>query len=1042
MRRLELLIFTLCNCLHFHVVRASTTGLSDHAVVGTQDNVLLSGAEGLAKWTLSAPASDGSECHMLPDTNFNTTKIIVTVQVSDSTACCTACRTHVDCLASVFSAIQQRCDLHNVTGLQARIHQSGYQACFPGPAKNEAVAAIPAKVPGDHLTDLQNAKIIDDPLFDVNFRNDSVWGGRTWTYTATFTPPQSLSDAETILLVFDGVKMGATVSLNGKVLGTITDQFLRVKYNVVNELMLGKTNTLALVFDLDIFVNGRFMACSGGWDWAPYAKTYNRWGTKVFTLGIWKDVYLVPVVSKAAAIMHVVPAITYTGAYPTEPLTTTTAAPFHVNVTLHTWAAKATTAQLTASGTWSSSHQVASTVTIPAGEATVSIAMMAKGVELWWPNGFGQQPLYNIKTSLAFIGSSPSMDTESRTSSHPAAAEISSVSATRQVGFRYAVLVTGNDTDPAYVKAAATEEGSSPKGQMNTFIFRVNGAPVFAKGANMVPMEELEGRSNADAFRYLVMNAATAGFTILRNWGGGIFQYDAWYDALDEFGILCYQDLMYAQGGHVPTYDDPTQAAEIAHQVRRLSHHPSLVLYTSCNECIFHGNMTLFVNFAMEVVAAEDKTTPIWPACPASGWRSGVNRLTGFPSGKPLKIGGHTLDLHGPYIKGCTTAFVPANGCYGSEAKDPFKVSTQMLVNQTIWPPWGHSGPIGVGLPGTSFSEYGFTVMSSFESMSAQLSPSQWGINQPVFSQRNYPCDNFIHAFFGKEFGNVSDVGEVALQRQTWQCMIAQAFSQKQYTEALRSMNTVLVQFWQYNEIWPTGGWGSIEYGTPGKGQSVGGRWKPLMHFLRRSIFASVGAACMDDGRCYVRNDAKTAFEGSLRLTLIRLLTGATAWNETLPLAIARGAHTVQWVCVKGGDSGTNCTGWDEILNSANCTRSTCVFNADVFGQEGTKPISSNQQPLLPPGKLQVARDVAVTSVVGEVNAEGLIPVIVRSNGTALLVTLTTLAAGVFSDNVFLLTQYAPAELLFTPYGPPDVATLKASLRTVHLAQYMKTKLY
>lgn len=60
----------------------------------------------------------------------------------------------------------------------------------------------------------------------------------------------------------------------------------------------------------------------------------------------------------------------------------------------------------------------------------------------------------------------------------------------------------------------------------------------------MVPMEELEGRSNADALRYLVVNAATAGFTILRNWGGGIFQYDAWYDALDEFGILCYQDLM------------------------------------------------------------------------------------------------------------------------------------------------------------------------------------------------------------------------------------------------------------------------------------------------------------------------------------------------------------------------------------------------------------------------------------------------------------------------------------------------------------------
>ena len=61
----------------------------------------------------------------------------------------------------------------------------------------------------------------------------------------------------------------------------------------------------------------------------------------------------------------------------------------------------------------------------------------------------------------------------------------------------------------AGISQAAAQDGSSPKGGMTTFIFRVNGAPVFAKGANLVPMEELEGRSNADALRYLVMNAAT-----------------------------------------------------------------------------------------------------------------------------------------------------------------------------------------------------------------------------------------------------------------------------------------------------------------------------------------------------------------------------------------------------------------------------------------------------------------------------------------------------------------------------------------------------
>lgn len=66
---------------------------------------------------------------------------------------------------------------------------------------------------------------------------------------------------------------------------------------------------------------------------------------------------------------------------------------------------------------------------------------------------------------------------------------------------------------------------------------------------------------------------------------------------------------------------------------------------------------------------------------------------------------------------------------------------------------------------------------------------------------RNYPCDNFIHAFFGVEHSNVSAVGAAALQRQTWQCMIAQALAHKEYTEALRSMNTVMVQFWPVRNI-------------------------------------------------------------------------------------------------------------------------------------------------------------------------------------------------------------------------------------------------
>jgi len=97
-------------------------------------------------------------------------------------------------------------------------------------------------------------------------------------------------------------------------------------------------------------------------------------------------------------------------------------------------------------------------------------------------------------------------------------------------------------------------------------------------------MEEMEGRTSAGGLRRLVQSAAEGGFNTFRLWGGGIFQYDAWYDACDEFGIMIYHDLMFAQGNHAPSAT-PTQSAEILYQVRRLAEHPSIAVWDGCNEC-------------------------------------------------------------------------------------------------------------------------------------------------------------------------------------------------------------------------------------------------------------------------------------------------------------------------------------------------------------------------------------------------------------------------------------------------------------------------
>lgn len=99
--------------------------------------------------------------------------------------------------------------------------------------------------------------------------------------------------------------------------------------------------------------------------------------------------------------------------------------------------------------------------------------------------------------------------------------------------------MTGNDTNPEYVKENKNADGNDSQGML----FRVNGMVIFSRGANMIPMEELEGRLVAAAHAQLVASSRDAGMNTLRVWGGGIFLPPAWYDACDELGILVYHDM-------------------------------------------------------------------------------------------------------------------------------------------------------------------------------------------------------------------------------------------------------------------------------------------------------------------------------------------------------------------------------------------------------------------------------------------------------------------------------------------------------------------
>jgi beta-mannosidase len=137
----------------------------------------------------------------------------------------------------------------------------------------------------------------------------------------------------------------------------------------------------------------------------------------------------------------------------------------------------------------------------------------------------------------------------------------------RTIGFRHVELV----------------QDDLPDGK--TFYFRINGIPVFAKGSNFIPADAFNSRATPDYLRRLLQSAKDSNQNMIRVWGGGVYQSDEFYDICDELGIMVWQDFMFA----VALYPRDTDflenvAAEVTDQVLRLTHHPSIVLWSGNNE--------------------------------------------------------------------------------------------------------------------------------------------------------------------------------------------------------------------------------------------------------------------------------------------------------------------------------------------------------------------------------------------------------------------------------------------------------------------------
>ena len=264
-------------------------------------------------------------------------------------------------------------------------------------------------------------------------------------------------------------------------------------------------------------------------------------------------------------------------------------------------------------------------------------------------------------------------------------------------------------------------------------------------------------------------------------------------------------------------------------------------------------------------------------------------------------------------------------------------------------------------------------------------------------AKRNYACDIHITAFF--HVSSLDDVGYAAFTKQLYQCLISQSMWMKGQIELYRNSNSFGLLIWQLNEIWPTGGWGLVEYGIEGNGQILGGRWKPLMYLLQRSLFRDVFATCGwsksqalvsgDRIGCYVRNDGLNNFGGNIRIDEYVLTSGGRR-------------HILDKRVTLSSEGGVSYF----YPSIANFNTSNSVLVVEVTNNEGEIVMDQNTVLFSLPKNLHGLdrnAEVSVLMVNFNENDGGFIEVVLRANKTVLYVTLFCEYGSRFSDNAFTL---------------------------------------
>jgi beta-mannosidase len=616
------------------------------------------------------------------------------------------------------------------------------RATTPGTAQ-----AFPAQVPGTVQLQLLQDGLLPDPFYGTNEKLVQWVGEKSWIYTLQFDVAD-FDSSRHYQLNFLGLDTYAEVSLNGQSILQADNMFRRWQVDV-NGLLRAQLNELQIHFRPPAEIVAPLLGQR-----PPYEQTAVNdtgtprmanmvrkaqfhfgwdWGLRLLSVGIWRPVYLESWKQARIADVQV-----------------------HQQELSDSLARLAVVVDLDhqLSGPFElvirdgDSEEVFSRDTIARNTSRHQASVQIDHPRRWWPSGHGSPERYHLICELYRNGEL--LDTFSR-----------------RIGLRTVELVQDED---AYGRS---------------FYFRINGRPIFVKGASYIPQDALLNRITAQQKIDLLSRAQAAHLNLIRVWGGGIYEDDTFYDTCDSLGLMVWQDFMFACAAYPG--DEAFLAnvrQEAVDNVRRLRNHPSIITWCGNNEVYMAMDhwgwqklfsitkaeeetmdlayRELFQTLLPELLKQEDPTRPYTHTTPTSEWWN------------PEGLGRGTLHYWGVW-----------------HGEDDFS---------------GYETKVG-----RYMNEYGFQSFPELATIATFADSSQWALDSPVMEhhQKSYVGNGLIGKFTAQYGQPTADFTGFVEQSQRVQY---EGIRRAIIAHRLHWGYCMGTTFWQLNDCWPGPSWSAIDY--------------------------------------------------------------------------------------------------------------------------------------------------------------------------------------------------------------------------------------